>query len=81
VTRLELRNLRESEIRGYLVDELGGHSDGAEVRGEGWTVRLVRGDPARVGRMRIPVLFLEVTGPREAEAAGFLRKKTMRGGG
>ncbi|MFQ5380602.1 MAG: hypothetical protein ACE5EF_03120 [Dehalococcoidia bacterium] len=81
MTRLELRNLQEAEIRSYLVEEFGGRADGDYVRGDGWAVRLVRGEPARLGRMRIPVLFLEVSGPREAETSNFLRRKTMRGGG
>jgi hypothetical protein len=34
-----------------------------------------------VGGLRVPVVFYEVEGERGAEAAAFLRHKTMRGGG
>jgi len=81
VTRLEVRNLKADEIRAQLVGEFGGIADGDTVRGAGWAVRFVPGEPAGIGRMRIPVLFLEVEGERKEEAARFLRLKTMRGGG
>lgn len=79
--RLEVRNLPPAQIAGYLVDELGGaHRDGV-VTGDGWIVRLTRGEPAAVGRFRVPVLFVDIDGPREHEVTTFLRRKTMRGGG
>jgi len=81
VTRLEVRNMRPREIAPYLVDELGGVGDDDTVSGDGWTVRFLPGEPAAVGRFRVPVLFIEVAGEREAEVAQFLRQKTMRGGG
>ena len=81
MTRLEVRNMRPSQIAHYLVDELGGTGDDELVSGEGWTVRFVRGEPAAVGRFRIPVLFIDIEGEREAEVTRFLRQKTMRGGG
>jgi len=73
--------MRADEIRAPLVREFGGAVDGDTVRGEGWSVRFVPGEPAGIGRMRVPVLFLEVEGEREEEAARFLRHRTMRGGG
>lgn len=81
MTRLEVRNLKADEIRAQLVDEFGGTADGDVVRGDGWSVRFVPGEPARFGRWSVSVLFLEVEGVREEEAARFLRHKTMRGGG
>jgi hypothetical protein len=55
--------------------------DGTRVYGHGWSVDFVRGEPAKVGRMPVPVLFLDVSGEREAEIAHYLRLRTMRGGG
>ena len=81
MTRLEVRNLPAEQIAGYLVDELGGAPGDGAVSGEGWTVRFVRGEPALVGHFRVPVLFIDVDGPREQEVATFVRRKTMRGGG
>lgn len=79
--RLEVRNIETALIVGYLVRELGGRAEGALVTGDGWTVRIVPGEAERVGGLRVPVVFYEVEGEREAEAAAFLRHKTMRGGG
>ena len=81
MARLEVRNMRPGEIAPYLVDELGGTGDDETVSGDGWTVRFVRGEPAAVGRFRVPVLFIDIAGEREAEVTQFLRQKTMRGGG
>ncbi|GAB4320792.1 MAG: hypothetical protein Kow0010_00820 [Dehalococcoidia bacterium] len=81
MTRLEVRNLPAVQIATCLVDELGGAQHDGGVSGDGWTVRFVRGEPAMVGRFRVPVLFIEVDGPREQEVAAFVRRKTMRGGG
>jgi hypothetical protein len=55
--------------------------DGDAVRGDGWAVRFVHGEPVQLGRTRIAVLFIEIDGAREAEIAAFMRNKTMRGGG
>ena len=73
--------MRADEIRTQLVTDFGGIAEGDTVRGEGWSVRFVPGEPAGIGRMRVPVLFLDVEGNREEEAARFLRHRTMRGGG
>jgi hypothetical protein len=81
VTRLEIRNLRADEIRAQLLREMGGKVDGTRVDGAGWSVDFVQGEPAKVGRMLVPVLFLDVSGEREAEIAHYLRLRTMRGGG
>jgi hypothetical protein len=81
MTRLEVRNLRADEIRAQLLREMGGTVDGTRVDGHGWSVDFVRGEPAKVGRMPVPVLFLDVSGEREAEIAHYLRLRTMRGGG
>jgi hypothetical protein len=51
------------------------------VDGDRWSVDFVVGEPAKVGRMSVPVLFLDVRGEREAEIAHYLRLRTMRGGG
>lgn len=81
-TRLEVRNIDAGLIRRYLVDEMAGVPDGDLVRGDGWLVRFIQGEPVMLGtHTRVPVLFLEVEGERAAEAAYFLRQKTMRGGG
>lgn len=79
--RLEVRNVETDLIAGYLVREMGGHRQGDTVEGEGWSVRFVPGESARVGGIRVPVVFYEVEGEREAEIAAYLRRKTMRGGG
>ncbi len=81
MTRLEVRNLPAEEIRRDLLRELGGVAEGARVTADGWQVEFVQGEPARLGRMVIPVLFLVVSGEREAEVAAYLRRRTMRGGG
>lgn len=79
--RLEVRNIDTDLIAGYLAAELGGVRDGDTVQGEGWRVRFVPGEAVRLGGIRVPVVFYEVDGEREAEVAAFLRRKTMRGGG
>jgi hypothetical protein len=79
--RLEVRNVETDLIAGYLVREMGGVREGDTVRGEGWTVRLVPGESVRLGGIRVPVVFYEVEGEREADIAAYLRRKTMRGGG
>ena len=81
MTRLEIRNLRLEEIRAQLLREMGGTVEGTRVDGDGWSVDFVVGEPARVGRMAVPVLFLDVSGAREAEVAHYLRLRTRRGGG
>ncbi|MCC7088234.1 MAG: hypothetical protein M9925_07470 [Chloroflexi bacterium] len=81
MTRLEVRNLRADEIRAQLLREMGGTVDGTRVDGDRWSVDFVVGEPAKVGRMSVPVLFLDVRGEREAEIAHYLRLRTMRGGG
>jgi hypothetical protein len=81
MTRLEVRNLPAKEIAAYLVEEMGGAGDHATVTGDGWIVRLVRGETASVGRFRVPVLFIDIEGEREDEIARFVRQRTMRGGG
>lgn len=81
MTRLEVRNLPLAQLRGYLVDEMGGAADGDTVRGDGWTVRFVPGEPVVTRLSSIPVLFIEIDGAREEEIAAFMRRKTMRGGG
>ncbi|MEK7693231.1 MAG: hypothetical protein AAB349_03485 [Chloroflexota bacterium] len=81
MTRLEVRNLPAGQLRGYLVDELAGVADGDTVRGDGWVVRFIQGEPARLRLMTIAVLFIEIEGAREDEVAAFMRNKTMRGGG
>lgn len=80
-TRLEIRNIRAREIARYLLDEMHGTGDETVVRGRDWSVHLVPGEPALVGRHPVPVLFLDIEGEREAEVVQFLRQKTMRGGG
>ena len=81
MTRLEVRNLKPELIASYLREEFDGDGDDEAVEGEGWRVDLRVGEPAGVGRFRVPVLFLEIEGQREAEVTAFLRRKTMRGGG
>lgn len=80
--RLEVRNMAASLLVGYLVDELSGTAgSGGSVSGDGWVVRFIPGEPAGVGRFRVPVLFIEIEGPKTDIAHRFLRQKTMRGGG
>jgi hypothetical protein len=81
VARLEVRNIREDEIAGYLVAEMDGVARDGSVDGDGWRVRFSRGETAAIGSFRVPVLFIDVEGPREAELVAFLRRRTMRGGG
>ena len=81
MTRLEVRNLPVGQLRGYLVDELAGVADGDTVRGDGWAVRFIQGEPVQLRLITIAVLFIEIEGAREDEIAAFMRNKTMRGGG
>jgi hypothetical protein len=81
MTRLEVRNLPPADITRDLVREMAGVECDGGVDGEGWTVRFVRGEPAGVGRFKVPVLFIDIAGEREAEVTQFVRRKTMRGGG
>lgn len=80
--RLEIRLLPAKQLIGYLVAEFGAtdHGDGT-VTGAGWTARFIDGEPAVGHHARIPVLFIEFEGPCEDEAADFMMRMTMRGGG
>ncbi len=82
MTRLEVRNVPAALLARDLRDEFAGldHGDGT-VTGAGWLVRFIPGDPVRMGLTVVPVLFIEISGEREAEAATFVRRKSMRGGG
>lgn len=79
--RLEVRNLDPEPVIAALIATFGGRREGSEVAGEGWRVRMVPGEPARVGHGSVPVLFYEVEGDRAAEVAALIRRRTMRGGG
>ena len=77
-----MRNLRPADIARDLLKEMEGREVDGGVDGDGWTVRFVEGEPAKVGpRFRVPVLFIDIAGEREAELTAFGRRKTMRGGG
>ena len=77
-----MRNLRPADIARDLLKEMEGREVDGGVDGDGWTVRFVEGEPAKVGpRFRVPVLFIDIAGEREAELTAFVRRKTMRGGG
>ena len=83
MTRLEVRLLPARQLIGYLEAEYGVTNDaGGVVTGEGWSARFVDGEPVvmKTGT-KVPVLFVEVEGEREAEVAAFLARMTMRGGG
>jgi hypothetical protein len=82
VKRLEIRGLPADIFRGYLEDEFGGvaQADGT-VRGNGWVARFIEGKPAAFRHGSVRVLFVEFEGPAEDEAAAFLARKAMRGGG
>ena len=79
--RLEVRNMPAPPLLRALVDELGATQDADSAHGDGWRVRFIEGEPVRTKLLTIPVLFIEIDGVREDEAAAFLRRKTMRGGG
>lgn len=80
--RLEVRNLPADRLARYLVEEFAGTDNGeGVVTGDGWRVRFVPGEPVHMRAGTIPVLFIEIDGEREADAAAFMRQKTMRGGG
>jgi len=80
--RLEIRLLPAKQLIGYLVNEIGGVDQGdGTVSGDGWTARFIEGEPVIGHHARIPVLFVEFEGPREDEAANFMMRMTMRGGG
>lgn len=73
-------------LRAYLHEEYPdeAESNGDITRGPGWQVHFERGEPAPIEGSpgsRVPVLFIHVSGEREAEVARFLRQKCMRGGG
>lgn len=80
--RLEVRLLPRTQLAGYLVNGFDGADNGDTVTGEGWLARFIPGEPIpmKTGGA-IPVLFVEFDGERESEAAAFLAKMTMRGGG
>ncbi len=82
MTRLEVRNVPAPFLARDLRDEFDGSEqpDGT-VTGDGWLVRFIPGEPVRMGQTVVPVLFIEISGDREAEAATFVRRKSMRGGG
>lgn len=80
--RLEIRLLPAKQLIPYLVSEFGAVDSGdGTVAGEGWTARFIEGEPVVGHHARIPVLFIEFEGPREDEAANFMMRMTMRGGG
>lgn len=80
--RLEVRLLGREQLVGYLVSGFGGMRTESGATGDGWHARFVVGEPIRMKTGgAIPVLFVEFEGEREAEAAAFLAKMTMRGGG
>ena len=81
MTLLEIRKLPALEIAACLVQELAGRAEGNGVSGDGWRVVVEHGEPAGVGRLRVPVLVVRIDGEREGEVAAFVRMKTMRGGG
>ena len=81
--RLELRNVPEELIRGYLLSDFEGiqQPDGS-VRGDGWVVRFEDGEPVRFGpHTVVPVLFVEIDGADVERATAFVIRKSMRGGG
>lgn len=82
MTRLEVRNVPAVLLARDLRDEFEDmeQADGT-VAGDGWLVRFIPGEPVRMGLTVVPVLFIEISGEREAEAAAFVRRKSMRGGG
>lgn len=81
--RLELRNVPEDLIRGYLLSDFrGAPQDDGSIRGDGWTVRFEDGQPVRFGpNTVVPVLFVEIDGPDAGRATAFVMRKSMRGGG
>jgi hypothetical protein len=80
--RIEVRLIRPEQLKGYLVDEFGGVDAGdGWVAGSDWVAHFVEGEPVQIGTVTVPVLFVEFDGPREADAALFLSRKAMRGGG
>jgi len=83
MTRLELRNVPADLLCGYLVAEFDGTVGGdGDVRGPGWVVRFIDGEPVRFGpHTVVPVLFVEIEGEQEAAAKAFVTRKAMRGGG
>lgn len=81
--RLELRNVPEDLIRGYLLSDFHGvpHDDGS-IRGDGWIVRFEDGQPVRFGpNTAVPVLFVEIDGADAGRATAFVMGKSVRGGG
>lgn len=81
--RLQVRLLPAKQLIGYLVADFAGHDEGdGRVSGHGWSACFIDGTPIQMGpNTRVPVLFIEIEGAREAEAAAFLERMTMRGGG
>jgi len=82
MTGLEVRNVPAAILVRDLLDEFEGEEqpDGT-VTGHGWLVRFIAGEPVRMKQTVITVLFIEISGEREVEAATFVRRKSMRGGG
>ncbi|MBI5948697.1 MAG: hypothetical protein HY875_11220 [Chloroflexi bacterium] len=77
-----MRNVPAALLVRDLTDEFEGVArDESTVTGDGWLVRFIPGEPVRMGLTVVPVLFIEVSGEREAEAAAFVRRKCIRGGG
>ncbi len=82
MTTLEIRNVDPEVLRGYLVAELGGEPrpDGS-VRGQGWRATFLRLPDAPVGALTVPAVEVRFAGEGSGDAAAFLARRAMRGGG
>ncbi|MFN8558262.1 MAG: DUF1952 domain-containing protein [Dehalococcoidia bacterium] len=82
MTSLEVRNLDPDILRAALVAELGGvHKADGSVRSAGWRVRFVTLPDARVGRLTVPAVRIDVEGAAAEAITRYLRRQSVRGGG
>jgi hypothetical protein len=80
---MELRNLPAPRILDYLNEAGGTLDEGGRVTGTDWTATLIPLPPAQVSIVTVPRDLLVIEGVPDAveRLYGYMRRKTMRGGG
>ena len=70
-------------MKKYLTDLGGVEAEENVLRGEGWQATVRKGEPARLGSLRVGRIEVEIEGEEEAIEALLekLHWKTLRGGG
>lgn len=81
---MELRNVPRFRVMEYLREIGGTPTAELAVEGDGWSAELVELEPVRITVMEIRRDMLVIEGDNEEavkKVRGFMRMKTMRGGG